>query len=245
MLEKSEVTREQVQSLIRQCFADRKQQADQGYSPLTCLPNLEIQEQSGLAQDHIMDLQSSIAVRAYPPALVASAAELCEESRLHFATLPEHRQQDVLEGLARVMIEQQRLFLFRLDDRLLPYEPADPLFASEVNCTTTPRTATASVKQVPIGPTVAEAVTAYLAQGAEKWTAKTHAGRTRQLHYVEEHFGSETQLTEITAHEVRTYRNAIKRLRSNHHRTAAKTFAQRQTENAKTSNQRQNGLVDI
>ena len=137
----------------------------------------------------------------------------------------------MLEGLARVLIEQQKLFLFRLSDRLLPYTVSDPLFANEVNCTAAWPKSGAENGKIPIGPTVTDAITAYLQQGRKKWTAKTHAGRARQLRYVEEHFGSDTPLIEVTPHDVRTYRDAIKRLRSNHHRTGARTFSQRQTEN--------------
>jgi integrase len=231
MLETGNVTREHVQSRIRNCFTDLKRTVDDGYCPTTSYPEFEVAEQAGLAREFIRELQCSVASRAFPPSLILSATDLCASWGWPFESLPEPRQHDVLEGLARALIEQQSLYLFRLRDRLLSYTPCDPLFVGEVNCTALFSRVGDRTGDVPVGPTMADAIAAYLKQGTEKWTAKTHAGRTRQMRYVQDHFGCDTLLTDVTPHHVRTYRDAIKRLRSNHHRTGGRTFSQRQTQN--------------
>jgi integrase len=203
---------------------------EDGYSPTSAVPDLEIQEQSALATEHIKELKAAIVSRRYPGALLASVSALCEAYGWSFEALPHERQQELLEGLSRAVIEQQKLFLFRLRDRLLPYSISDPLFASEINCT---ELSSHTRESTSVGPTVEDALNAYLQQGERKWTAKTHAGRKRQLRYVLEHFGSETLLVQIRPHDVRAYRDRIKCLRSNHHRTNARTFLERQTNNEK------------
>lgn len=232
MVRADEFSREDAQSLVRKSFGDLKGAIEDGYRPSTNFPDLELQEQTGLAREHIKEMESSIASRNFSRSLLVSASGLCEAHGWSFEALPPERQHDLLEGLSRAIIEQQKLFLFRLRDRLAPYDVSDALFGSEVNCTESARAAGSAAAEV-VGPTLENALTAYLDQGKRKWTAKTHAGRKRQLRYVEEHFGPETLLADITPHDVRAYRDEIKRLRSNHHRTNARTFIERQTENEK------------
>jgi integrase len=232
MLKAGEFSRENAQRLIRECFVDLSKTVEDGYRPTSVFPDLELQEQSALANEHINELKSAIASRRFPGSLLATASDLCEAHGLSFETLPTERQHDLLDGLSRAVIEQQKLFLFRLSERLIPYRVSDPLFASEINCTE-PSSAADSKDTISIGPTVQDALKAYLEQGERKWTVKTHAGRKRQLRYVLEHFGSETSLTRISPHDVRAFRDGIKRLRSNHHRRFARTFTERQTDNQK------------
>ena len=158
MLSKGDVTHVRVRALIKECFVDRKRNTDYGYCPTTCFPSLEIEQQSGLAHEYIRDLQSSIATHVFPPALISGASDLCAKAGWSFDTLSQPRQQDVLEGLARVLVEQQKLFLFRLNDRLVPYTPVDPLFANAINCTEIVPALRPRTQQVTIGPSFAEAI---------------------------------------------------------------------------------------
>ena len=196
-------------------------------------PDLEIAEQKGLASECIRQTEQSINSRSFAGPLVHTATNLCAANGWSFEKLAEERKHDLLEGVARAVIEQQRLFILRLDDRLASYVPTDPLFHGEINCTGSVPVADSIIGMQPPGPTVTEALSAYLDHGKKKWTPKTHAGRCRQLRFFEEHFGPDTSLASINATGVRGYRDAIKKLRSNHFRTDARTFAAKQTANEK------------
>lgn len=229
MVNSKELSREDTTALVRACFDDLKSTLDSGYAPTSRDPVLEIAEQAGLASEHIQQLEVEVNSRAFSPSIKIMAARLCKAQGLSFDALACNRQLDLLEGISRACIEQQKFFLFRLHDRFSEYRPADALFRRGDNCTG------ASISQPAegssVGPHVGEALSAYLLQGAKKWTPKTLAGRRRQLEYLKEYFGAETALAAVSPHDVRGYRDGIKRLRSNHHRTEAQTFAQRQTVN--------------
>lgn len=233
MLRAKEFSREHAHQIVREVFYDLKDEVNGGFLPRSSRPDLETNEQAELARECIRDLEDGIASRDFPKHLLVSANAICAAQGWSFDSLADGRRHDLLEGLARAVIEQQRVFLFRLRDRLSAYATNDPLFACAINCTPgLPRPHT-SPSTVDLGPPLREAIETYLSQGKKKWTGKTHAGRVRQLRYVEEHFGPERELSTITGHDVRSYRDAIRRLRSNHHRTSARTFVQRQTENEK------------
>lgn len=229
MINSEEFSRQDSTALVRACFDDLKATIDSGYFPTSRHPAFEIAEQAGLASEHIQQLEAEVNSRAFSPSIKIMAARLCTAQGLSFDTLACDRQLDLLEGISRACIEQQKFFLFRLHDRFSEYRPADALFCRGDNCTG------ASISQLAegssVGPHVAEALSAYLLQGAKKWTPKTLAGRRRQLAYLKEYFGADTALAAVSPHDVRGYRDGIKRLRSNHHRTEAQTFAQRQTAN--------------
>lgn len=102
------------------------------------------------------------------------------------------------------MIEQQRLFLHRLDDRLKEFEPADPLFIKKSLTASSilgsPMSLAAPQSQ---GPTVSVALEAYLKRSEKFRVKKTHAARVWQLRYLEEFLGAERPLSTVTSHEVR------------------------------------------
>lgn len=223
-------SREQARSLVLSCFNDLQSSVDGGYLPSSGEPDLELAEQEALATDQIRQAEQSIASRRFPGSLLSTASELSAAHGWSFEELPEQDRHDLLEGVTRAVIEQQKLFILRLGDRLAPYVPADPIFRSAINCTAGPMLSRTSKSEC-LGPSLSHALSSYLDHGRGRWTAKTHAGRTRQLRYLEEHFGEETRLTTITTANIRAYRDELKRLRSNHHRTAARTFLGKQTDN--------------
>jgi len=135
MMKCEEFSRDAAQKLVRGVFDDLCDEVDDGFLPRSNRPDLEIFEQAELAKEHICELETSISNRAFPKHLLVSATTLCAAQGWSFETLADDRRHDMLEGLARAVIEQQKLFLFRLQDRLSAYTPADPLFACAINCT--------------------------------------------------------------------------------------------------------------
>ena len=230
MVDGSDFSREHLRGLVQGCFDGMRLQVEDGYLPTSSEPELEVAEQAALAREWIREKEGSLANRSFSKSLLDTAATLCAVHGRSFENLTEERRHDLLEGLARAEIEQQKLYIIRLRDRLATYVPADPLFRCEINCTA-PKPRTLENQAQASGPNVDEAISAYLDHGRKKWTVKTHAGRARQLRYFLEHFGPKTPLLEISTAAVRSYRDAIKRLRSNHHRSGATSFLARQTDN--------------
>ena len=225
MVDEKNFSRQQAKALVLSCFHDLCSVVESGYLPFSAEPELEIAEQAGLAAECIRQAEIDIATRNFSGSLVRTTTDLCASQGISFPDLPQAVCHDLLEGVGRAIIEQQKLFVLRLGDRLAPFAPADPLFRCAINCTEP------GPSKPSIGPTVKDAVSSYLNQGFTRWTNKTHAGRTRQLRYFQEHFGSDAQLDAISAADVRAYRDAIKCLRSNHHRNGATSFIGRQTDN--------------
>ena len=125
------------------------------------------------------------------------------------------------------MIEQARLFSFRVGDRVMPYSPVDPLFADQTDaaCTVAPA-APAPV----LGPTLQHVADRYLAWGKARWSLKTLGSRKVRIAFAVEHMGPERPIAGITPADLRSYADAVCRLRNT--RTAAgDSFLARQTEN--------------
>ena len=81
------------------------------------------------------------------------------------------------------------------------------------------------------GPTVGEAVDAYIASRKSSWTAKTAVSRVQKLGFLKEHLGPGTILSDISVEDIRQFRDAICRLRANKGSSPLTSFASRQTEN--------------
>nr|WP_066486783.1 site-specific integrase [Sphingomonas sp. CCH9-F2] len=133
------------------------------------------------------------------------------------------RRDDILDGAARALIERERLLQLRTSDRLAEFVPVDPLFRAS------PPGANGTSDV--LGPTLGEAISEYLETKGKSWTAKTHRSRVSRLSFLQQHFGAERLLATITTADVRTYRDAVIRLRRNSGH-ATQTFLQRQAANA-------------
>lgn len=229
MLRASEFSRDDARAFVLACFNDFQAEAEEGFVPSSSEPDMEILEQEEMAKERIRELDGCVRRRQFGGAIAVSACQAAAATGLIVTSLPRSRQLDVFEGVARALIEQQRLFLTRLADRLVPHAVVDPLFAPEVNCSGArpllpPEPEAAGVR-------LGDAVAAYLRSGRKKWTDKTYAGRLRQMAYVEEHFGSDRPIAQISSHDVRSYRDAVRRLRSNHRKGVGQSFAEKQTGN--------------
>lgn len=232
MTRTTELSRQEITDLIRACFADLAAEVDDGFSPITYTPDLERERQEALATEHIHDLSDQLETGAFQSTVTAGSAALLRSSKLRGKTLSPPRLTDLHVGMARALIERNRLILHRLDERLLPYEPRDPLFASSVPGLRVPALPwpTTPVTE-PLGLRLGEAVQRYLTQGKARWAAKTSKSRERPLRYLTEHLGSETPLGAITSADIVGFRDALTRVRVQSKRVASGSFLSEQTEN--------------
>lgn len=135
------------------------------------------------------------------------------------------------EGVRRAQIEQQRLFQYRLRDRLLPYKPVDSLFAADVNCA---RATISSAHFSPVqsnGPTLVYAIGEYLERGKVNWTEKTYKDYARQLSFFSQFVGPDIYLSDIDANAIRQFRDKLQGLHKNHVNMPGVSIADKQATN--------------
>jgi integrase len=230
MIKASNFSKDDAKHLITDVFKDLVSDVDDGFVPATSEPDMEIAEQRACAQDRMTDLSLSINEAQPHPAVRQAAAGAFGRIGLQATDLPVERQRDVYHGITRAMVEQQRLFLLRLEDRLASFVPADGLFAATPDLANTAAISSITYQNSSqLGPTLEAAVEEYLAAGKKRWTAKTLKSRERMLRYLVEHTGADRSLGSVTAQDVRSFRDAVRRLRSNHHRSHDLSFAGKQT----------------
>ena len=233
------LSKEECNGLIAACFVDLGRKVDWGFIPHSDRPDFEIEEQRGLALERISDLQGQMETNEYDGRVINNAVALSDTRGLDFQVQDGMVRDAMLNGVARAMIESQRLFAFRLDERLATYTPHDPFFVEAWKKATGPEShATGEMAATfpqphdigAIGATVGELSERYLKSKKASWAAKTYRSRERQMAYVVEFFGEDTRANAITPTQVRDFRDALCRLRVNHHVGAGKSFASRQTE---------------
>ena len=241
MVRSMPIPKDAIRSLIQDRFVDLVPVWDQGYLPETALPQFEVAEQRGCAEDRIADLLGQLECGAFEPAVIRSADRILASRGIAPSDAADATRVDAMSGVARALIEQQRLFIFRLSERLLPYEPVDPLFSGlTVGRSSMPVGAIGAVRRETlsqvqaIGPTLSELRDKYLSakKATGRWTDKTYRARTQQTLFMLEHFGSDVRAASITATQVKEYRDALCRLRSKHHVGPGKSFLSRQTDDA-------------
>lgn len=230
MVRVEQPTRERALQQIRRCFSDLVEQREgySGFVPSSDQPELEIAEQREASQARISELQAQLQSREFD-GLVQQVAEP------YAAVLPPGKfggRDLVVEGVARALIEDEKLFIVRLSDRLVPFAPTDSLFhgGGSPMQLASPHTSSPGVQAK--GPTVAEAVGLYLEFGRSEWVPKTYEARIWQLGYLQAALGPETPLACVTMHDVRLLRDAIISLRKNHGRSPKQTLREKQTDNA-------------
>ncbi|WP_439491331.1 DUF6538 domain-containing protein [Blastomonas fulva] len=235
MIASTDLTKTQARQLVASCFHDlvRETEAVGGFMPETTEPDIEIDEQRHLASARIVELRDQCVTRRYAGDVKEAARRLWTTSALASADMSKPDEIDLCEGVARALIEQQRLFLLRLEDRLAPFEPTDPIFASSAPQTTTDFGSAGNATGADFrGVSVEEAINDYLRYGEKIWVMKTAVARRWQLRYLIEHLGGDRPLSSITVHDIRTFRDAVLTLRKNHGRSPSHSFLHKQTDNA-------------
>ena len=227
MIQQRSLPRSQARDLIAACFHERGVQGDANLPYVGNDAAAEHAEQSEHARAAIRNLEAQASTGPFDAWVKREARGILEARGSDPMTFTPSTRLDLLSGVTRLLIEEQRRFLFRLDERLLPYHPSDPLFGDQPEGAYGPGT---NVRLQPVGPTVDEVVTAHLKAKSAGWATKTAATRSRQLSYMAEHLGKEVRVSQLTAKDIAALGDAISRLRKGHHTAAAKSFASRQTD---------------
>ena len=227
MARTDQLTKPEAQRRVAALF-DKLADETRGYIPETGDPD-EIAQQVAMAEDRLGDLSGQLARQVFDGDIEHIARQLLVEAGFELPAVEKSSFHDLLVGVARALAEQQRLFLYRLDERLLDYQPKDDLFRNRTPVAVPVPVASPTVEPAGIGPTVKEICEKYLAAKKKSWVRKTYDNRSRQLALFVEHVGPDTRVSDITPERVRAFRDGLMRLRRNHHIGAATTFVDRQT----------------
>lgn len=233
MIKTTEMTANDAKRLVQGCFVQAivKQEAEPSFTPQTGDWDREFGEQRVLAEDRIAELDSQTVSEDYDAEVLSRVRGLLTRNGFSQHDIAEARFRDLANGMARILMEQQKLFLARLEDRFASYAPSDPLFAQIATGQPGIVSSNGEVGAF-CGPTLGEAVATYLAVQKKVWAYRTHKARVWQLGYLVEYLGAERPVASIKPDDIRRYRNAVLTLRANHGYAPAQTFNQKQTDNA-------------
>lgn len=227
MIESSQCTRDQARQLIHECFVERITLAETqvGFIPKTDLPDLEIDEQDHMSRERVIDLRQQLAGNSYDGTIEVLARDFLASRGIAFHELSPARQMDFLSGVARLQIEEQRLYQLRLTNRLGTFTAVDDLFTQGQRATL----AAPSTAEPTKGLSIADAIARYLGNGKRQWVAKTYAARVWQLRFFSEHVGPTLPLAAVTEHHIRTFRDGVRMLHKRHGKMKGASFQERQT----------------
>ena len=223
-----ELSRDEVLALVDKHFAVLAAEVDHVYRPETAQFDLERDYDRHIALESIANLREQLTTRSYAGTVLQEVSRALSAVGLTEAEVGVGTVDRLSDGIARALIEQDRLFLFRMDEGLLPYSPTDPLFSRKREA---PGVGNVQAKPTSLGPTVSEAMHAYLEEGERLWSPKTIKSRRRQLAYLVEHLGPDRPLASITPADVVSYRDALRRLRHRSKRSVGQSFLGKQTDN--------------
>lgn len=229
MIKLAEMTTHDARKLVQNCFVQVMAAEDNNssFTPRSSEIDLEIREQRVLSEDYISYLRRQIDCNSFDSEVRLKVRDLVVEYGFRPNDLTETQFNDLASGVTRVLVERQRLFLLRLEDRLAPFEPVDELFANSLE-----RVHFGDSIGKHKGPTIADAVQSYLAAHKNVWKLKTFKARRWQLGYLVEFLGDGRPIESIRVDDIREYRNAVLTLRANHGFKPAQSFASKQTTNA-------------
>jgi integrase len=160
-----------------------------------------------------------------------SAMQLLKHKVPSFDDLSTAQQSDLMIGAMRALIEQQRQFRFRLNERLLPYKPKDPLFITQIEELSRSPISSATKLEVPqkTGPRLGDLVQKYLEAKANRCRPKTLKMMAAKLGLLVDHVGQDTHISDVGVDEMRSFRDGVLRLRKSY-RAESGTFLERQTD---------------
>lgn len=188
----------------------------------------EIEDQRQMSLEFITELETNRMSRQFSGDAILNADALLATRGMSISDLPQPRQIDLLDGIVRALVEEQRLFIHRLDDRLTPYQPCDVIFRQTQPVL--PHTPTNTAIEAE-GPTIETAVASYLEAHRKSWRPRTYNARVWQTGYLVEFLGPDRKIVTVTADDIRNFKNRILCLRANHGRSAHQSFAEKQTPN--------------
>ncbi|WP_296196737.1 site-specific integrase [Sphingorhabdus sp.] len=229
MIKTTQMTTNDVRKLVQDIFVNviAEQEAVGAYVAQTDQIDDEMREQLFMSQDRIADLRNQIALTKFDGEVRYHLRNLLTRNGFGQDELSQARIDDIANGVARALIEQQRFFQLRIDDRLAHFSPADSLFVSAALGVTEQ-----GVLPTFKGPQLGDAVEKYLSVYRSVWKLKTYKARVWQLGYLVEFLGAQRPIESIQPSDIRNYRDALLTLRANHGFAASQSFAAKQTANA-------------
>ena len=215
MLKEQNLTKADARKLIEDCFRDLARDADRGFRPETSDPDGELREAIGHWDEMAGEIRQQLSDRQFEQPVEPICRTQVAAAGMSWTALSEDIRQDLLTGTARALLEQQRLFLYRLQEQLLPYQPEDPLFADlgVARADHVVRPIAEPLRAEPVGPTLAEVAERYLQSGKQLWTLKTWVSRQTRINFVVEHMGGERPISTITPADIRSFGDAVQKLR--------------------------------
>lgn len=233
VIKTTDITATDARRLIQGCFvqAIAEQEALPCFVPQTEDWDHEFGEQRCLAEDRISELDTQTVSENFDSEVLNRVRGLLTRNGFSQHDIAEARFKDLASGIARILMEQQKLFLSRLEDRFAVYAPTDPLFSS----TTSIQSGIVSGSNGTAfhGPNLRDAVDTYLNAHKKVWRYRTHVARVWQLGYLVEFLGAERPIASIKPDDIRRYRDAVISLRANHGKTKVQSFAEKQTDSLK------------
>lgn len=232
----TEITPNDARKLVQNCFvqAIAKQESWGAFKSITAQPDMELLEQRVLSEDRITELRNQIEINEFDESVQQRVRDLTTRHGFGPDELTEARLTDIANGVARTFIEQQRLFLLRLEDRLAPFVPTDSLFTNG-NASQSEKSTLLNYK----GPSLGDAVQSYLETYRSVWKLKTYKARVWQLRYLVEFIGAERPLASVKPSDIRSYRDTVLTLRANHGFQPSQSFTAKQTCNPEARIQKQ------
>lgn len=233
VIKTTDITATDARRLIQGCFvqAIAEQEALPCFVPQTEDWDHEFGEQRCLAEDRVSELDTQTVSENFDSEVLNRVRGLLTRNGFSQHDIAEARFKDLASGIARILMEQQKLFLSRLEDRFAVYAPTDPLFSS----TTSIQSGIVSGSNGTAfhGPNLRDAVDTYLNAHKKVWRYRTHVARVWQLGYLVEFLGAERPIASIKPDDIRRYRDAVISLRANHGKTKVQSFAEKQTDSLK------------
>lgn len=223
----------EIQAIARNYYETLVPEAER-FRPRTSDPAWERLEQAALAEEEITDLERQIAASSYKRNVARAVDDALSQRNLQLDELSATDANKLTNAIARALIENLRLFIHRLDEPLLPYEPTDPLVRNAPDATTTGNAPAPTPAEISsgVGPTIGALVEKYLSAKAASWEAKTLTNRRQKLALFVEHLGAEKRISDITVDDMRAFVAGLSRLRRGHHVGCDQSFLGRQTDNA-------------
>ncbi len=207
------LTKSDIRKQVRQLYSELAAEVDKPYVFRTLDYDLELAEQRGMSEEHIAEYRDQIETRRFSVPSQRYARHLLSSNGIDPDTLTNDRQKEFIEALLRAKCEALRFQMFRLEDSVSEYVPADPLFRE-----------TAQPVSQPVGLTVAELIEAYIEAHRKSWTPKTLKTHLPKLRLLAQYLGSDKNAEAVSRSDLRHYPDALLKLRKNYNRTTSKTF---------------------
>jgi integrase len=226
MIRAEDLSKEQSLQKIRAVFAELSEKVERPFAPTEGDPWMELERRADDAEFHRQWLKRQIASCQFEPIVDGTTRHLLAQLGVS-VTGSTPRTQEMTIGVARALLEQQNKVLFRLDEPLLSFEPADPLFKKEVGANND-----TMIIQPPapaIGLSIAELINEFVKAHKPKWTPKTSRTNRQKLDLLKDHLGSDRLISTISPHDIWAFHDGVLRLRRNYHTDAASGFQSRQT----------------